>query len=177
MKKQLAGLLFMLSVAVGAKAQTTDTFTPWPGADCAPDLGPIEPQCYFIIEGTNSEGQPRWLTYNTNAGTLNILMAEGNGLTADQGFSGLSVTVTPILSYSIPAGPAYWQYATKVSYQEMKGAFTGGTIDLLFETYGQFKPFGRNGVKVWQYKILVVASVVDQNGATVAGYGPSIVSY
>lgn len=173
----LLSLLFSLFVVSNVSAQSVQ-FTANDGTECAPALLSVEPQCYYPIIGFNASGQLRWLTYNTTAGTVSIIeiMNAAPYEQIDRAFTGLAVTLTPVLSYSTPAGPGYGQWATKISYQEMKGTFNGGTLDLIFETVGQFKPVNRY-LKAWVYKILVVNAVVDQTGTTVSGYGPSTVSY
>jgi len=154
------------------------TFTPSKGVLCGPAgyNAPIEPSCYYPILGTGSDGQPRWLDYNTSNGTITIIKFVNGAEQVEFAGPDLSVTVTTVLFYSIPAGPAYGQWATTVKYQEMRGTFNGGTLDLIFETVGQYKPFGRY-IKTWQYDVNVVNEVTDQNGNVVVGEGPSYVTY
>jgi hypothetical protein len=178
MRNWILVALLLAMWGVPGHAQSTDQFTPSDGTECAPYLAPIEPTCYYPITGKNSEGKPIWLVYNTGPGTLDIIdFPDGITETLEYRFTGLDVAVTTILSYTTPGNPAvYGDWQSKVTYQEFKGTFTGGTIDLIFKTEGQYKPYGRIP-RTWVYTVTVVNEALDQNNKPVAGYGPSYVNY
>jgi hypothetical protein len=167
----------LLLVSMSAQAQTS-TFTPNDGAVCS-NSGISLTSCPVLILGKDAEGNPLWVEYNTTVGIFEVFQLK-DIYTFQVVFEAtdLKAEFTPILTYQTT--PVYGNYQ-KFTFTEMKGTFTGGSVDFIFETVGNYiasGSCGRGGCKRgWYYTVTLVNEVVDQNGTKITGAGPSVAAF
>jgi hypothetical protein len=180
MKKVIAVLLFMVGLAIGVSAQTTDTLTAFPTAAACSRLNQVT-ACTQPFPMLDSNNVYLWFEYDTVAGTVKVINPNTYPLPVQTIFTAndLVATLTPILSSRVDG---YRGNYTITSYTGVDGAFTGGEMHIIVrEVTSYFTGQGCSGKggckKGFYYESQIVNDVIGANGQPITGDGPSLVTF